>query len=93
MNDLDIDNELVALVIDDKDTDATRALVEGRGQTRGEPRLVDDGKAGLDITRLGHGGDRAVLDVEHTVLLEDGAKHGLDDDARGRVGDEGRLLV
>ena len=35
----------------------------------------------------------ALLHVKDAVLLEDGAEHGLDDDAGGGVGDEGALLV
>lgn len=48
----------------------------------------------LDITGLGHGDDAAVItNVEDAILLEDGAKHVLDND-RGRwVADEGGLLV
>lgn len=93
MDDLDVNDQLVTVVVEDKDTDTAVTLLESSRQTGEETRLVNDGQASLDITRLGHGGDLAILDVEHAVLLEDRAEHGLDDNAGGRVGDEGRLLV
>lgn len=93
MDDLDINNQLATVVAEDKDTDTAVALLESRCQTGEETRLINDGQTSLDITRLGHGSDLAILDVEHAILLEDRAEHGLDDNAGGRVGDEGRLLV
>jgi hypothetical protein len=36
---------------------------------------------------------KAVLEIKDTVLLEDRAEHGLDNNAGSRVGDERRLLV
>jgi len=48
----------------------------------------------LDVTRLSHGYNVAVVvDVENAVLLEDRAKHVLHDDRGRRVRDEARLLV
>lgn len=93
MNDLDIDNQFATGVVEHEDTNAARALLESSGQAGEETGLVNDGQTRLDITRLGHGSDLAVLDVKHAVLLEDRAEHGLDDNAGGRVGDEGGLLV
>jgi len=93
VHNLDVNNKLLAGIVEDENTNAATALVESLGQAGVETRLVEDGQGSLDITRLGHGGDGAVLDVEHTVLLEDRPKHGLDDDARSRVGDEGRLFM
>lgn len=93
MNDLAVDSKLAAVVGDDKDADRATASGEGAGEALPEAALVDDGKAGLDLARLGHGDDVTILKVEDAVLLEDGAEHGLDDDAGGRVGDEGGLLV
>jgi len=93
VNNLDIDNELAAIVVDNEDTNAAVALVEGSRQTGVKPGLVDDRQAGLDITRLSHGGDTAVLDVKNAVLLENRPEHGLNNDTGGRVGDKGRLLM
>ena len=49
----------------------------------------------IHILRVGKGRGHtsAILEVEDTVLLEDRAEHGLDDDARAGVRDERRLLV
>lgn len=93
MNDLHVDSELLAVVVEDKDTDRATARLESVLQTRVEVGLVNDGQARLDVAGLGHGGDDTLGHVKDTVLLEDGAEHGLDDNAGGRVGDEGRLLV
>jgi hypothetical protein len=93
VDDLHVDGHLAARVIEDQDADAATARLEGAGQARPEVGLVNDGQALLDVAGLGHGGDVALGEVEDTVLLEDGAEHGLDDNAGGRVGDEGGLLV
>jgi hypothetical protein len=94
VNDLVVDSHLHAIVVDDKDADAATAVVKGLGKAGDETALVKDGKALLDITRLGHGDNATVLtDVENTVLLEDGTEHVLDNDGRGRVGDEAGLLM
>ena len=94
VDDLVVDGELTALVADDKDTDAATTVVEGIDQAVEEVALVEDRKALLDITSLGHGDNATVLaDVKNTVLLEDRTKHVLDNDGRGRVGDEAGLLM
>ena len=94
MDDLVVDGQLTALVVDDKDTDAATAVVKALGEASKEAGLVKDRKTLLDITSLGHGNDVAVItDVKDTVLLEDRAEHVLDDDGRAGVADEGRLLV
>jgi hypothetical protein len=93
VNDLDVNDELIAVVAKNQDADAAAVLLEGSVQTGVEAGLVNDGKAGPNITGLSHGSDGAVLDVENAVLLEDRAKHGLDNDAGSGVGDEGGLLM
>lgn len=93
VDDLDVDGELAAGVVEDKDADGATAGLEGAVEAGPEVGLVNDRQVGLDIAGLGHGGDVAVREVEDTVLLEDGAEHGLDNDAGGGVGDEGGLLV
>ena len=94
MDDLVVDSHLETIIVDDKDADATAAIVERLGETGGETTLVEDGEALLDITRLGHGDDATILtDIENTVLLEDRTKHVLDNDRWGRGGDEAGLLM
>jgi hypothetical protein len=94
VDDLVVDSHLHTIVVDDEDTDAASAVVKRLCETVEESGLVEDGKALLDITRLGHGDDATILtDVENTVLLEDRTKHVLDNDGRSRVGDERGLLM
>jgi hypothetical protein len=94
VDDLVVDGQLTALVVDDKDADAATAVVEALGEASKEAGLVKDREALLDVTSLGHGDDVAVItDVKDTVLLEDRAEHVLDDDRRAGVANEGRLLV
>lgn len=94
MNDLVVDSHLHTIVVDDKDANAATAIVKGLGQAVEKVALIENWEALLDIARLGHGNDAAILaDVENTVLLEDRTKHVLDNDGRGRVGNEARLLM
>ena len=93
MDDLEVDSELATAVANDEHANAATAGLKSRLETVPEVRLLENGQVLLDVTSLGHGDDGAVLDVQDTVLLEDGAPHGLDDDARGGMADGGRLLV
>jgi hypothetical protein len=94
VDNLVVDSHLETIVVDDEDADAASAVVEGLCETVEKSGLVEDGKALLDITRLGHGNNATILtDVENTVLLEDRAEHVLDNDGRSRVGDERGLLM
>ncbi|KAL3954775.1 hypothetical protein ACCO45_010338 [Purpureocillium lilacinum] len=93
VDDLHVDGELAARVVEDQDADAAAARLERVVQARPQIGLVDDGQALLDVARLRHGDDAAVVHVQDAVLLEDGAEHRLHHDAGRRVGDEGRLLV
>lgn len=94
MDDLVVDSHLHTIIVDDQDANAATAVVEGLGQALEKVALVKDGKTLLDVTSLGHGDDTAILtDVKNTVLLEDRTKHVLDNDGRGRVGDEAGLLM
>lgn len=93
MNDLEVDGELLAVVVEDENTETAAAGLESILQTAPEVGLVNDGEVLLDIAGLGHGDDEAILDIEDAILLEDRTEHGLDDDGRSRVGDEGGLLV
>lgn len=93
VDDLHVDGHLATVVGDDEDTDGAAARLESLLEAVPEGALVDDGEVLLDIAGLGHGDDGAILHVEDAVLLEDGAEHGLDDDAGGGVGDEAGLLM
>jgi hypothetical protein len=55
--------------------------------------LINDGNGLLDIAGLGHSNDSAFLEIKDTILLEDWAKHSLDDNTGAWVGDEGRLFM
>lgn len=94
MDDLEVNNELTATVVDDKGTDGATAVGEGLTNARGQTTLSDNGERLLDVTVLGHGGEGTVtVDVEDAVGLEDGAEHGLDNHGRRGVGDEAGLLL
>jgi hypothetical protein len=93
MDNLHVDSELTTTVRDDEDADGATTGLESRLQTGPEVALLNDGEVLLDITGLGHGDDGALLDVEDTVLLEDGAEHALHDNGGGGVGDGAGLLV
>lgn len=93
MNDLHVNGELTATVVEDEDANRATARLESVVETRVEVGLVNNREALLDVASLGHGNDLTLLHVEDTVLLEDRAEHGLNDDAGGRVGDERGLLM
>jgi len=94
VDDLVIDSKLTAVVVDDEHAYTATTIVESVLETLAQVALIDDWKALLDVTRLGHGNDTAIIaDVEDTVLLEDRAEHVLDNDRRRWVGDEAGLLV
>lgn len=94
MDDLVVDDELTATVVDDKGADGTAAVGEGLGDALVEVTLGDNLEALLDITGLGHGNETVVItDVQDAVGLEDGAEHGLHHNGGGGVGDEAGLLL
>ena len=89
MDDLVVDDELTATVVDDKGTDGATAVGEGVADALEQLALADDGEGLLDVTSLGHGGQGAVsVDVENAVSLENGAEHSLDNHGGRGVGDE-----
>jgi hypothetical protein len=93
VHNLHVHSHLATVVGDDEDTNAAAARLKGLLEAAPEAALVNDGEVLLDITSLSHGDNGAILHVEDTVLLEDRAEHGLDNDAGGGVGDERRLLM
>jgi hypothetical protein len=54
MNDLHVDDELVAMISNDQGTNTAATRLEGFSETGPEVGLIDDGKGLLDIARLGH---------------------------------------
>lgn len=94
MDDLVVNNELTATIVDDESADGATALTESSRDTLEKTTLLENSKILDDVARLSHGNKAAVLaDVEDAVGLVDGAEHALDDDRGLGVGDEGRLLV
>lgn len=94
MDDLVVDDELAATVVDDEGTDGTTAVSEGIADALEEVALGDDGETLLDIARLGHGDETVVItEVQDAVGLEDGAEHGLDNHGGRGIGDEAGLLL
>lgn len=93
VDNLEVNAELTATVVEDEHADAATARVEGGLETVPEVGLVNDGKVLLDITGLGHGNKVTILHVEDSVLLEDRSEHGLNDNAGSGVRDEGALLM
>jgi len=55
--------------------------------------LINDWDGLLDVAGLGHSNNRAILDIEDTILLEDRAKHSLDNNTWAWVRDERGLLM
>ena len=94
MDDLEVDDELAATVVDDQGADGAAAVSEGVADALEERALRDDGETLLDIAGLGHGDEAAVLtEVQDAVGLVDGAQHGLDNHGGGGVGHEAGLLL
>jgi len=92
VDDLHVNSQLAAIVIDDQDTNGTATISEGIREAGPEVGLINDGNVLLDITSLGHGNNRASLEIKNSVLSEDWAEHSLQNNAWGWVGDDGRLL-
>jgi len=93
MNRLHVNSQLTAMVGDDQDPDAAAAGFKGFGKTGPEIGLVDDGEGLLDVAGFGHCDDRAILQIQNAVLLEDRTKHSLDNNTRAWVRDERGLLM
>jgi len=89
MDDLVVDDELPATIIDDESSNTATTIVEGTADLAVETTLVDNWKTLLDITGLSHADNStALLYIEDSVLLEDRSEHALDDDRWLWVADE-----
>jgi len=94
MNDPVVDSKFTSVILDDENTDTATAIVKGVAEASEELALVENRKALLDITGLGHSDDAAITaDVQNAVLLEDRAIHVLYNDRWRWVGNEARLFM
>jgi len=93
MNDLHVDCQLLTVVADDQNANGAAACLKSLIQARPQVGLVNDRESLLDVTGLSHGNNSSILNVQDSVLFEDRSKHGLNNNTRGRVGNEGALLV
>jgi len=94
VHDLVVDSELLSTVGNDEDADGAGTTAKGLLQAGPEVTLVDNLETLLNLAGLGHGDELTVIaDVDETVLLEDGAKQGVEDHGRRGVRDNARLLV
>lgn len=94
MNDLHVHNQFPSPVVDDQDSNASSAISKGTIDPVEQTTLIHHGQTLLDVACLGHADDQTILaDVQHAILLEDWAQHGLHDDGRGGIADEGALFV
>lgn len=94
MDELVVNNQLTTTVVDNLGTDATTAISEGVTDSPKEITLGNDGEALLNITSLSHSDNATIItEVQDAVSLVHGTKHGLDNNGRGRVSNEARLLL
>jgi len=89
-----IDDEFLAVLLDDQNTDGTRALVESLLDLLWETTLGDDLDGALDLTAVGDGNQGTIFtSIDDLVLLESRSDHGVQDNAWRWVGDDARLLA
>jgi len=94
VNNFVVHNEFTAVIAENKHADAATAIVEGIANAVGKAALIKNWKVLLDVSSLGHSNDVTLItDVEDTILLEDRAKHVLNNDRWRWVRDEARLLM
>ena len=89
-----VDSKFATTIIDDQHTHTSAAIGKGIVQPRPKSTLINDWQPLLNVTRLSHSNNTAIItDVKDTVLLENWAEHVLDNDRWGRIRDKARLLV
>lgn len=94
MDDFVVDNQFPAAVIDDQSSDTASSVCKGTVDLVVQAALIDDGKALLDLSTLGHADEPAIIaNVQNPILPVDRAQHALHDDRVGRVADKGALFV
>jgi len=94
VDNLVVDRKLLAMVRNDKNTDGTGPTAKRLLQTAPKVALVNDLKTLLDLSGLGHSDELTVIaDIDETVLLEHWAEKAVENNRRGGVGDNARLLM
>lgn len=94
MDDLVVNNQLPATVIDNKCSDRALTFTKGTLDLVVQATLVNDRQALLHVTTFSHADNAAIIShVQDAVLLVDRAEHALDDDRRLRVGDKAALFL
>lgn len=94
VDDLVVNSQFLSVVRDDQDPDGTGPLSESLPQLIPEIALVNNLQSLLDLTRLGHGDELAVVtDVNEPVLLEDGTQERVENDGWRWVRDNTWLLM
>jgi hypothetical protein len=94
MNNLVVNYQLAATIIDDQCSNTSSAVCESRINLVEKTTLVNDPQTLLDITSLGHTDDQTITAyVENAILLVDWAEHALYVNARLRVAHEGALFL
>jgi len=90
---LEVNDELLRTVADDKDTNGTGAAAKGIVDLLGEVALSNDGNTSLQLTGLSLEVERNVLtSLDDLVLLEGWGQHGVEDDRWRWVADNAVLL-
>ncbi|KAF3161273.1 hypothetical protein TWF225_009511 [Orbilia oligospora] len=90
---LEVNNELLVAIADDKDTDGTWGSDVGLVDLLGETTLGNNGDSRLDLTAVGDSDQGAVLtSVDDLVLLEGWGHHVVEDNGWGWVSDNAVLL-
>jgi len=94
MGNLVVDSELLSVVGDDENADGSGTTSESLLELREEVSLVNDLETLLDLSGLGHGNELTIVtDVDETVLLEDWAEEGVENDRWRWVRDNTWLFV
>jgi hypothetical protein len=94
MDNLVVNHQLTATIIDDQCPNTSSAICEGCINLAIKATLINDSQALLDIASLGHADDQTIpAHVEDAILLVDWAEHALYIDAGLRVAHEGALFL
>jgi hypothetical protein len=94
MDNLVVNYQLAATVIDDQCPNTSSAICESCLNPAIKTTLVNDPQTLLDITSLGHADDQTITaHVKDAILLVDWAEHALYIDAGLRVAHEGALFL
>jgi len=94
MHELVIDGQFLSMIRDDQNTDRSASLAKGFPELIVEVALINNFETLLDLTRLGHGNELAIItDVNEAVLLEDGSEERVENNGWRWMRDNTRLLM